>query len=130
MQVGPDDALPQNPHRGLDDDDDALPAILHEVLGTEKKRGRRSRFRSLLGDVFRLHRAPLLVLAVAASVLASAALIILWRRESAIFDGACRVGSAVAVSLRDDLLLLASVPARVAYGSARLVFGYAVAWVA
>ena len=130
FHAGPDDALPQNPHRGLDDDDDALPAILHEVLGTEKKRGRRSRFRSLLGDVFRLHRAPLLVLAVAASVLASAALIILWRRESAIFDGACRVGSAVAVSLRDDLLLLASVPARVAYGSARLVFGYAVAWVA
>ena len=67
FHAGPDDALPQNPHRGLDDDDDALPAILHEVLGTEKKRGRRSRFRSLLGDVFRLHRAPLLVLAVAAS---------------------------------------------------------------
>ena len=39
FHAGPDDALPQNPHRGLDDDDDALPAILHEVLGTEKKRG-------------------------------------------------------------------------------------------
>ena len=126
FHAGPDDALPQNPHRGVDEDeDDVLPAILHEVLGTEKKRGRRSRFRSLLSDIYRLHQPLLLVFAVAASILSSAALVVLWRRESAVLDGTCRVGSAVALSLRDDLVALALVPPRVAYGSARLVFSYA-----
>ena len=52
-------------------------------------------------------------------------IVVLWRRESAVLDGACRVGSAVALSLRDDLVALALVPPRVAYGSARLVFSYA-----